>query len=225
LRIVPLAPDLVGAYGALFEACGSACFCRYWGFEGTKNEWLERTFSAPHRSLEEQAALVREGDAGAGGLLALDPDDPGAALGWMKLAPRPRMAKLLRQGPYRALAATAGPPGDAVWIVGCLLVHPAHRGRGVARRLIAAADDAVRARGGVAIEAYPRGTATATARLHAEEAWMGTDALFASLGFTRIAGEEAYPVYRKELGPQPGTATSPAATPSSTSSARGGSRR
>lgn len=190
----------MGAFGALFDACGSGCFCRYWGFEGNKNEWLERTFTAPRRNLEEQVALAQEGDAAARGLLALDPGEPATALGWMKLAPRHRMIKLRRQGAYRALTDAMGTPDEVVWLVGCLLVHPAHRGRGIARRLIAAADDHVRAWGGVALEAYPRGTSEMTVRLHAEEAWMGTDAMFESLGFTRIAGEAAYPVYRKDLG-------------------------
>jgi GNAT superfamily N-acetyltransferase len=200
LRIVPLGPGTVGAFGALFDACGSRCFCRYWGFEGSRNDWLERTFNDPRRNLEEQVAQVQQGDASARGLLAMDPGEPATALGWMKLAPRHRMAKLRRQGAYRALKDATGTPDDVVWLVGCLLVHPAHRGRGIARRLIAAADEHVRAWGGVAHEAYPRGTAQATVRLHAEEAWMGTDVLFESLGFTRIAGEAAYPVYRKDFG-------------------------
>jgi GNAT superfamily N-acetyltransferase len=190
----------MGAFGALFEACGSACFCRYWGFEGNKHDWLERTFHAPERNLEEQTALVRQGHASAQGLLAIEPGEPATGLGWMKLAPRPQMLKLRRQGPYRDIRDAAGTRDEAVWVIGCLLVHPEHRGRGIARRLIEAADDAVRAWGGVAIEAYPRGTVDTTVRLHAEEAWMGTDALFASLGFQRIAGDPAYPVLRKELG-------------------------
>jgi GNAT superfamily N-acetyltransferase len=200
LRIAPLDTGNVGAFGALFEACASGCFCRYWSFEGNKNDWLERTFNAPGRNFEEQVTLVQQGDASARGLLAIDPRDPAMALGWMKLAPRQRMLKLRRQGPYRGLRDEAGTRDEVVWLIACLLVHPAHRGRGIARGLIAAADGPVRAWGGVAIEAYPRGTVDTTVRLHAEEAWMGTDALFVSLGFKRIAGEPAYPVYRKELG-------------------------
>jgi GNAT superfamily N-acetyltransferase len=199
LRVAPLDPGNLRVFDALFEACGSGCFCRYWHFEGTKNEWLARTFEAPRQNQDEQHSLVERDDLGARGLLATDDDDSAAALGWMKLAPRARMTKLRRLGPYRSLQDDSATQGDAVWVIGCLLVHPAHRGRGVARRLIAAADDHVRAWGGSAVEAYPRGTADATVRLHPEEAWMGTDALFASLGFARVAGDPAYPVYRKPL--------------------------
>ncbi len=199
MRIAPLGPDTLGAFGALFDACASGCYCRYWGFPGNKNEWLERTFTAPQRNLEEQSALVRAGDAFGRGLLAFDPGDPGKAVGWMKLAPRDRMIKLRRQGAYRALEDETGTHDAAVWVIGCLLVHPEHRGQGIARQLIAAADDVVRGWRGVAIEAYPRGTVGLGFRLHAEEAWTGTDGMFASLGFGRIAGEPAYPVYRKDL--------------------------
>jgi GNAT superfamily N-acetyltransferase len=199
LRVAPLAPGNLDAFIALFEACGSACFCRYWHFEGTKNEWLARTFEAPHQNLDEQRRLVGRDDFCARGLLATS-DDTATGLGWMKLAPRARMVKLRHLGPYRLLQDDAATRDDATWVIGCLLVHPAHRGRGVARRLIAAADDHVRTWGGSAVEAYPRGTVDTTVRLHPEEAWMGTDALFASLGFARVAGEPAYPVYRKALG-------------------------
>ena len=201
MRVAPLGPANLGAFSALFEACGSACFCRYWHFEGTKNEWLARTFEAPAENRDEQRALALHDDLGARGLLAMNVDDAPTAIGWMKLAPRTRMAKLRRLGPYRLLEDDPATADDATWVIGCLLVHPAHRGRGVARRLIAAADDHVRAWGGSAVEAYPRGTVDTTVRLHPEEAWMGTDALFASLGFARVAGEPAYPVYRKRLFP------------------------
>src|SRR5208282_2212352 len=54
LRVVPLDETTMGAWEALFDACGCRCFCRYWHFAGGKNEWLERTFTAPERGLDEQ---------------------------------------------------------------------------------------------------------------------------------------------------------------------------
>jgi GNAT superfamily N-acetyltransferase len=83
-----------------------------------------------------------------------------------------------------------------VWVIACLLVHPAHRRQGVARRLVVAAVDHVREQGGRAVEAYPR---RAEHRLHDEEAWLGTPALLEGCGFSQVAGEGPYPVMRRVI--------------------------
>jgi GNAT superfamily N-acetyltransferase len=197
VKVVALTEETLPAWRSLFDACGCACFCRYWHFEGTKNDWLARCAERPGENRDEQVALVRSHAEEARGLLALD---GAAALGWMKLVPRARLPKLLRQGAYRPLALG---PDEGVWAIGCLLVHPHHRRRGVARALVRAADDHVRTwedpRRPCAIDAYPRGRApgVAPAPLHDEEAWTGTPGLFAGCGFVRVAGESAYPVMRK----------------------------
>jgi len=190
MLVEPLSEANAAAWTALFEACGCSCYCRYWHFEGTKNEWLARCFGDPAANRDEQLALVRSGAPEARGLLAID---GGAALGWMKLAPRARLPKLRQLGAYRRLDLG---DDEGVWSIGCLLVHPAHRRRGVARALVAAAGEQARAWGGRAVEAYPRRSSDP---LHDEEVWMGTPALFASCGFVEIAGEGQYPVMRRAL--------------------------
>jgi GNAT superfamily N-acetyltransferase len=200
VEIVALDETTAAPWQALFEACGSACFCRYWHFEGKKNEWLERCAQRPEENRDEQLALVRAAAPEARGLLAMEGS---AAVGWMKLAPRARLPKLRRQGAYRPLDLG---PDEGVWSIGCLLVRPDRRHHGVARALVAAAADHARAWAtpelpALAIEAYPRGEAGGEAppRLHDEEAWVGTQSLFESCGFVRMAGEPAYPVMRKVL--------------------------
>jgi GNAT superfamily N-acetyltransferase len=190
VRIEPLSDANTGAWVELFEACGCSCFCRWWHFEGSKNDWLARCFHEKDENREEQLAMVRAGAPEARGLLALEGD---RAIGWMKLAPRARLTKLTRQGAYRPLDL-----GDAegVWSIGCLLVRPEERRRGAARALVSAAEEHVRAWGGRAVEAYPR---RAEGPLHDEEAWMGTAALFESLGYVRVTGEPPYPVMRKAV--------------------------
>jgi GNAT superfamily N-acetyltransferase len=178
------------AYSALFEACGCTCFCRWWHYEGTNNDWLARCAQEPDRNRRDQLALIRAGRAEAQGLLALEGS---SAVGWMKLAPRTTLKKLLRQGAYRALDLGTN---DGTWSIGCLLVHPAHRKSGVARALVNASCDFVRKWGGRRVEGYPRHTGDWT---YDEHAWMGTERLFASLGFTRIAGEAPYPVMQKAV--------------------------
>jgi GNAT superfamily N-acetyltransferase len=190
MQIAALTDATARLWEALFVACGSACFCHYWQFVGTKNEWLARCFGDPDSNRRDQRVLVRDGAPEAHGLLAIEED---AAIGWIKLAPRSALPKLLRQGAYRRLDLG---PAEGMWGIACLLVHPSFRRRGVARALVMAAVDHVRERGGKAIEAYPR---EADYPLHDEEAWLGTPSLFAACGFARIAGEAPYPVMRQTL--------------------------
>ncbi len=197
MNVVPLDEVTLSAWLSLFDACGSTCFCRYWHFEGKKNDWLARCAERPGENRTEQVALVRDRAPEARGLVALD---GAAALGWMKLAPRAFLPKLLRQGAYRPLALGSD---TGVWGIACLLVHPHHRRSGVARALIAAAASHVRTWEGpgraCTLEAYPRGGRSGEdlSNLHDEEAWMGTQDLFASCGFVQVAGEAAYPVMQK----------------------------
>lgn len=191
MRIAPLTPDTAAAWVALFEACGSACFCRWWHHEGGKNEWLARCFHDAGRNRDDQLALVAAGAPEARGLLAMEQQD---AIGWMKLAPRGSLPKLRRQGAYRSLDLG---DDDGVWSIGCLLVRPDQRRRGVARALVEAAPEVVRAWGGRAVEAYPHRVSHA---LHDEEAWMGPEALFRVASGWRASHDVApYPVYRLTL--------------------------
>lgn len=192
MRIAPLSPETAQAWSALFEACGSACFCRYWHFAGGKNDWLARCFERPGENRDEQLARVTEGSPEARGLVAFEGDGD-VAVGWMKLAPRAVMGKLRRQGAYRPLDLG---PDEGVWSIGCFLVHPEHRRRGVARALVLAANDAVRTWGGVAIEAYPH---HAGYELRDEEAWMGPEGLLVSCGYVATHSGGPYPVYRRGL--------------------------
>ncbi len=195
MRVEPLGPAHLAAFEGLFHASGSACFCRYWHFAGDKNAWLERCALAEGESLREQSDAVLSGADEARGLLAFD----GAlAVGWMKLTPRAAVPKLRRLPVYRALDLG---PDAGVFAIGCFLVHPEHRGRGVARALLAAADAHVRAWGGHAIEAYPRRTSEP---MHPEQAMQGPLATLLAQGYVEVGGEAPYPVLRKALDPLAG---------------------
>jgi hypothetical protein len=69
----------------------------------------------------------------------------------------------------------------------------------VARALVEAAPEHVRAWGGQAVEAYPHRVAHA---LHDEQAWMGPEALFVRSvtgGWRAVHDVPPYPVYRFDL--------------------------
>ncbi len=186
--IVPLTPELFEPWCALFAAAGSGCFCRYWHFLGTKNEWLARLASQPEENAAEQEKALRDGSPTAGGLVALEGE---RAIGWLKLAPRSAVPKLARLPVYRPLALS---PVDDVLSIACLLVDPAHRRKGVARALVEAAKTIAERTGASSLEAYPHNRGEL---LRDEELWMGPYSLLVEAGFRSVGspGEnETYPV-------------------------------
>ncbi|MBX3263550.1 MAG: GNAT family N-acetyltransferase [Labilithrix sp.] len=190
-RIEPLAEAHLPRLRALFDASSSTCFCRYWHFVGTKNDWLDRCANQPEENAAELEAAVRAGSAEARGLVAVD--DDGAIVGWMKLTPRDAVPKLRALPVYRSLDLG---DGGTTFSVGCFLVRPDARGKGVARALLAAAPRFAREWGARALEAYPR---RSSEPLHAEEAWQGPERVFVDAGFEPVVDVPPYPVYRKAL--------------------------
>jgi GNAT superfamily N-acetyltransferase len=193
MRVEPLGASNERAWGELFVRAASPCFCRYWHFAGTKNEWLARCATEPQANRDDMTSAIARDSDDARGLVAMDGDE---AIGWLKLTPRAAVPKLRKLSVYRSVDLG---DDEGVWSVGCFLVDPQTRRRGVARALLEAAPAFVRSRGGTVIEAYPRHVHETThGRLHDEEAMMGPEALFA--GFVAVADARltaAYPVVRR----------------------------
>jgi GNAT superfamily N-acetyltransferase len=189
MKIELLTAARVPALQALFEAAACPCFCRYFHFEGTKNEWLDRCADRRSENARELEDAAKRGEASARGLVAVE--DDGSVVGWMKIAPRESLPKLARLPVYRSLDL-----GDAqtTFSVGCFLIHPAFRTRGIARALLEEACRLAPEWGATAIEGYPRHSSEP---MHPEELWQGPEALFRELGFTPVSAIAAYPVYRK----------------------------
>ncbi len=200
LHVAPLSEGLFEAWRALFDRASSTCFCRFWHFDGTKNDWLARSMTAD-TNRDEARAAVRAGTPDALGLVAMRGD---ACVGWMKIAPLaslPKLPRTLKGLPV--LGAPGAPHEPDAWCVGCVLVDPSERRRGVARALAAAAPAFARERGARALYAFPRRThATESSELHDEAAWMGPESLFVKQMYVRSEGPAAsYPVYRLSLFP------------------------
>lgn len=170
---------------------GARCqACDYWErLDGSR----EAEDSDAARTLKLSRLLAGERLAGAYGMLAwrTGSDSDRLAVGWAQFGPisaYPR-AQVIRDR-YPQL-----PESPAPWVVTCLQVVPSEEDRaGAARALLAEVCEELDRRGIVAVEAYPEGVA---------DPWLpspGPEAIYLATGFERVAGEDRYPVLRRELG-------------------------
>jgi GNAT superfamily N-acetyltransferase len=190
LSVEPLSADNVEALIGLFDAAGCACFCRYFHFGGSKNEWLDRLAHDPLEGARELRASVASAPSLPGGLVAsARSSGSDEAVGWAKVVPLASVPKLRLQGAYRPLDL-----GDeaTTLVVGCLLVHPAHRNSGVARALVRAAQASAATNGASRLLGLPRRSALP---LYDEEAFAGPERVYEELGFRVLHASPAYPVY------------------------------
>jgi GNAT superfamily N-acetyltransferase len=187
------APDLL----AFFQHAGSACFCRYWHFSGDKNAWLDRLAHSPATNAEELSRELDSAAAGATGALlgvVARAGVGGPIVGWMKLSGSERLQKLYDQRIYRRLPCFQGDRAD-VFSIGCFLVDPERRRRGIATGLLTAGIRLAQAAGARALEAFPR----RAEMLGDEEAFMGPAALFMRSGFEVVHDFAPYPVLRRNF--------------------------
>jgi ribosomal protein S18 acetylase RimI-like enzyme len=196
-RVEPASVAHADGLLALFSASGNGCFCNYWYFEGDKNAWLERCYLKPDEN--ERALVARLAKTELCGVVARDAN--GDVCGFMNVSRADRVPRLYDQRVYRNLPCFAGEPTSrsGVYTVACCYVAEAARGQGLARLLLDGAVSAVKAAGGRALEAFPRG-APLGERLRPDEVWLGPEALFREAGFVQVSDFQAYPVLRLELG-------------------------
>jgi len=186
---VALRPESAPALSELFERAGSGCHCAYWHFQGDKNAWLARLAFEPG---ENRQTLAARATTPLAGVLAKRPLNE--VVGWMKLEPAASLEKIYAQRTYRALSGL-GRDRAHVWTVGCFLVDPAWRRRGVARALLASGIELARQQGAQSVEAFPR----RAEGVGDEELWTGPFPLFTSAGFRIVHEQVQYPVLRLDL--------------------------
>jgi GNAT superfamily N-acetyltransferase len=193
LSVVAAGPEHEAGLLALFDAAGSPCFCRFWHFGGTNNEWLARCATQNDENRAELAAALRAGTDEARGVVAL----AGPRLvGWTHVAPAPVMKKVYDRRLYKGLPCFAG-DRTGVFVIGCFLIHPDHRRAGVATALVEGAVRVAPRWGARALEAFPRRPKEAVSD---EELWTGPLAPFLKNGFEEVSSFEPYPVMRRALG-------------------------
>jgi len=181
--------DTFGSIPAPTEVGARCQTCDYWErLDGHR----EASTSAGAADLKLSRLLAGTRLAGAYGMLAWSVDDAGerVAVGWAQFGPissYPR-AQIIRER-YPTL-----PDSPAPWVVTCLQVVQETADReGVAAALLSAVCDELDRRGIIAVEGYPEGVA---------DPWSlspGPASVYEATGFARAAGEDRYPVYRREL--------------------------
>jgi len=178
------------ALAELFTRAGTDCHCEWWHFEGDKNEWLARLFHSPEAN--RAALLERARSPRPTGVVAVV--RTGEVAGWMKLTFASDVPKLYAQRPYRGLP-TLQEHRPRTMTIGCFLVDPAWRRRGVAAALLATGLELARTAGASTVEAFPRRAEA----LRDEELWTGPYDLFSRHGFEIVHELAQYPVLRRML--------------------------
>ncbi|MDD4904337.1 MAG: GNAT family N-acetyltransferase [Candidatus Bipolaricaulis sp.] len=171
LRCVPLTLDRWTDLEKLFGAHGAqaGCWCMWW--RQTASEFAA---GKGDRNREALRTIVASGEPP--GLLAYAGDEP---VGWCAVAPRERYVRLARS---RILKPIDEQP---VWSIPCFFVARSYRRRGISARLLGAAVEFVRDRGGRIVEAYP--IAPASDEYPAAYAYTGLLSTFLATGFEVVA--------------------------------------
>lgn len=173
LTFRPLTPRLMDDLGVVFRGnWGTGCWCIYPRMSDAEMRELPGPGSANERRREAMKKLARR--RRAPGLLAFEGDQPVA---WIAIAPRSELGRVDRS------RATPRVDDEEVWVIPCITVLKAERGRGIALALIEAAVTFAIEQGAPAIEAYPRAGAKRTGD---DNVFFGTEPLFRRAGFRVI---------------------------------------
>jgi len=171
--IRPLSAEGLDDVAILFDQPGDPkwCWCASFHIRGS--------VKALPRDENRAVLTVRTITGPSPGLVA---SRGGRPIGWVSLGPRDSFVKL----GTRAYGGASEPADGDVWSIICFVVDPGERGRGLARRLLAAGVDHARANGATVVEAYP--IDPGVERIPNPVAYAGTLRMFLDAGF-RIVGQ------------------------------------
>jgi GNAT superfamily N-acetyltransferase len=144
------------------------CLCGYWWVASSEG-WDDRT---EQEAISQRAGLFAQG-VSDGYLLYVDQKP----VGWGQVYPRDRLPNLVNKFGFKTDAD--------VWCIGCFMLAPQARGKGLARRFLALMLVDLQDRGIKKLQAFPR----VETNLSANEAWSGPLSLYEKAGF-RMLGEQ-----------------------------------
>ena len=166
-------PDLVRLFGER-GACGG-CWCQWWRIPRGGKLW-ETTKGARARKMMK--ALFNQNEIT--GLLAYDGDRP---VGWCSYGPRSVFPHV--EG-MKAYHRDDNIDRDRLWCINCFYIDKDYRRIGLARMMLKAALEFIKARGIKTVEAYPKPLTKDGKRLPPAFAYTGPLNIFEEAGFTII---------------------------------------
>jgi GNAT superfamily N-acetyltransferase len=171
MEVLPATADRIDDLAALFASNGTVAGCGCMLFLLTGKEFDAGWRNSVNR--DRLLSMAADADPPVGLLAYRD----GVPVGWCATGPRSRYGKAMRSPLYRSRDPA---DDDAVWLLPCLYVRREARGAGLTHDLLCAAVDLARSGGASAVEAFPL---SGGERRPSGEAYLGTEAMFATLGF------------------------------------------
>jgi len=192
LAIRQLTPDLLDDFLDFFDHAAftdnplwSGCYCMYYHFMGTEEEWEKRSAS---ENRETVSKLIGEGKAH--GLLAYANGRP---VGWCHAAPRTAIPRL-KLYQHKLFQQFRVEDPERVGSIVCFVIAKPYRGRGIARRLVDTACEVFTRQGLAFAEAYPRKKTESDADKYA-----GPLNMYLKARFSMFRELERYVIVRKAL--------------------------
>ena len=187
LKIEPLGPDLLEDFLHFFDNIAfsdnpewGGCYCHFYHFAGDMEQW-EKATKAQNRNATKM--FIQEEKMG--GLLAFIDNEP---IGWCNVNSKEVYEKIPIESESEDI-----PKGKIASIV-CFLIAPAHRKKGISRKLLQHAIKVLKEDGFIWIETYPR-----KGDLSDAHSYHGPVSLFDSEGFIVVEEDEHFFLMRKSL--------------------------
>ena len=176
LDIQPVGLEQLASVGQVFGPRRATRHCWCMAFCSNRRQFALGWYGGGNRRRFEAMAVSQPDPMG---VVALRDGEP---QGWCACGPRSRYAAAL-SGRSDLLSERPREEDDDVWLIACIIVRPDVAAAGVLRPLLRGAISLARNAGAAAVEAWPL---AAGVRLP-EYAHVGREAVFAHLGFTRVA--------------------------------------
>lgn len=180
----PLEKESWQSFALLFGNNGACdgCWCMFW--KQSSAEYNEGRGEANRKAMMQ---LVIQGEDL--GLLAFSPQ--GEVCGWVAVAPRENYKRLQKSTTLKPIDE------QAVWSITCFFIHRNFRGMGIGTKLVAAALEFVKAKGGSLVEAYP--SLLDESRVPSSSIYTGVPQIFERLGFEKVGDGGKRVIMRKKL--------------------------